>query len=169
MNVELIARTSTILLSASLLVAMLRRAAPATRHLVWHITVVIVVLAPLIAPLVPNIQVPGVPGVPEVPTGWVLSAVPGSNGALELGTRQNNAFGTTGSFGTIVSVGSCAVLFWFAFCWVISGVSVWRGSVAAPEVWLAEARAIAKRLGLKHPVAVRQLRRETTPHIAGLF
>jgi beta-lactamase regulating signal transducer with metallopeptidase domain len=163
MDLELIARTSAILLAGGGLTALLRRAAPSTRHLVWHFAIVAVLLAPVVGPIAPNIPVPFVPGVPEVPTGFVLNAVPS---AIELDTQQNDVLGALGTIGT---AGTGAVLSWFLFCWLLSGLSVWRGSQAAPEVWLTEARTIAHRLGLKAPVAVRQLRRDATPHVAGFF
>lgn len=87
MDLELIARTTAILVAGSAIVALLRRAAPSTRHLVWHMAIVLVLLAPFIAPLVPRITVPGVPNVPEVPMGIVLNAGPGSSEAtVEPGT-----------------------------------------------------------------------------------
>ena len=163
MDLELVARTSAVLISASILAALLRRAAPSTRHLVWHLAIVIVLLAPILITLAPTIPVPGVPTVPEVPKGIVLNAVSGS---AEPATQQNDAFGTVGTIGTI---GTAAVLSWFVFCWLLSGLSVWRGSTAAPEIWLAEARSLGQRIGLKSPIAVRQLRREASPHVAGFF
>jgi beta-lactamase regulating signal transducer with metallopeptidase domain len=167
MDLELIARTSAILLAGSGLAALLRRAAPSTRHLVWHFAIVATLLAPLLAPLAPNFRVPIVPAVPEVPTGFVLHAVPGSmEPSVEPGTQQNDAFGTLGTIGTL---GTAVVGAWFAFCWLLSGLSVLRGTKPAPEVWLNEARAIAQRLGIKHPVDVRQSLKEMSPHVAGAF
>jgi beta-lactamase regulating signal transducer with metallopeptidase domain len=169
MDIELLARTSVILSVAGLIVAMLRRAAPSTRHLVWHISIVVVLLAPFIAPLAPTISVPGVPRVPEVPTGFVLNAVPGGAIATSIepaGTQQNDALGT---LGTVGSVGTAVVGAWFALCWLLSGLMILRGSKPAPEVWLNEARAIALRLGMKHPVMVRQSLKEMSPHVAGAF
>jgi len=163
MDLELVARTSAVLISASILAALLRRAAPSTRHLVWHISIVVVLLAPAIMALAPAITVPGVPQVPVVPTGVVLDALPRS---AEPATQRNDAFGTLGTVGT---TGTCAVLGWFAFCWMLSGFSVLRGSKAAPEAWVNEARIVANRIGLKSPIAVRQLRREASPHVAGFF
>jgi hypothetical protein len=55
------------------------------------------------------------------------------------------------------------------FCWILSGLSVWRGSRPAPESWTNEARGIGQRLGLRHAVGVRELRKEASPHVAGLF
>lgn len=166
MDIELIARTSAVLISAWIVAALLRRAAPSTRHLVWHLAIVIVLLAPLLMMLAPTITVPNVPGVPEVPMGIVLNAVPSS---IEPATQQNDAFGTLGTIGTLGSVGTVAVLCWFLFCWILSGLSVWRGSKPAPETWLTEARRVGSRIGLKGPIAVRELRREASPHVAGFF
>jgi beta-lactamase regulating signal transducer with metallopeptidase domain len=163
MDLELVARTSAVLISASILAALLRRAAPSTRHLVWHISIVVVLLAPAIMALAPTITVPGVPQVPEVPTGVVLNALPSS---AEPATQPSDAFGTLGTVGT---TGTVAVLGWFAFCWMLSGFSVLRESKAAPEAWVNEARIVANRLGLKSPIAVRQLRRDASPHVAGFF
>ncbi len=175
MDLDIIARTTAILLAGAAVASLLRRAAPSTRHFVWHISIVVVLLAPVAAPLVPNFALPAVPGVPAVrvvPTGVVLSAVASSLSHLETGPQRNNAVGTPGSLGTlgtISSIGSGAVLFWFSFCWLLSGISVWRGSKPAPEIWLSEARTIRERLGLKPPIRVRQSLKECSPHVAGLF
>lgn len=120
MDLELITRTTAILVAGSTIVALLRRAAPSTRHLVWRMAIVLVVLAPFITPLVPRIAVPGVPNVPEVPMGIVLTAVPASRALVvepeTVGTRQNDALGT---LGTITTLGTFAVLAWFGFCWLV--------------------------------------------------
>lgn len=163
MELDLIARTSGILLAGSMIAALLRRAAPSTRHLVWHFAIVAVLLTPLLAPLAPKIAVPMmVRTVPNVPMA-VVPEVPIVAGTLSTGTDPS------GTIGTVRTLGTGAVLSWFLFCWLLSGLSVWRGSKPAPELWLAEARTIARRLGMKSPVAVRQLLRETTPHVAGFF
>jgi beta-lactamase regulating signal transducer with metallopeptidase domain len=173
MDIELIVRTTAVLLGAGAIVALLRRAAPSTRHLVWHIAIVAVLLAPILVPLAPKITVPGVPRVPEVP-GVVFERVPGVANALvtERGTQQNLTLGTIGTPGTLGTVGFLGSLFvgsWFMFCWLLSGLSVWRGSRPAPESWLNEARVLAKRLGLRGPISVRQSHQESSPHVAGLF
>src|SRR5689334_5307427 len=98
MELAIVARTSAILIASGLIAALLRRAAPSTRHLVWHLAIVAVLLTPFLAPLAPTITVPGVPHVPVVPKGVVLNAVPSSSEPLNqpatLGTQQNDAFGT---------------------------------------------------------------------------
>ena len=177
MTLELLARTSAILMAAAVIAALLRRAAPSTRHLVWHCAIVAVLAAPFLAPLAPAINIPAVPGVtwvPAVPRGIVLNAVPSSiESTVEprtIGTQPNDALGTLGTigtFGTVATAGSLLVATWFAFCWLLSGLSVWRGTKAAPEVWVTEARAIARRLNLKYPIDVRQSLSERSPHIAG--
>ena len=164
MDLELIVRTTAVLGGAAVIVALLRGAAPSTRHLVWHIALVAVLLAPVLTPFAPKITVPGVPSLTEVPRiGFQnVAAIPGaSSGKRE--TAQNITLGTIAAVGTTI-VGS-----WFLFCWLLSGLSVWRGSRPAPESWLNEGRIIGKRLGIRGPIHVRQSYRESSPHVAGLF
>lgn len=173
MNVDLIVRTSAILLTAWSISALLRRAAPSTRHLVWHLAIVFVLLAPALLAI--GLKVPIVPGVPEVP-GVGFHGVPSVTGVptaaaptLEHGTVGTTWYQTPGTIGTLGTLGTIAVLGWYLFCWVLSGLSIWRGSEPAPESWNYDARVIGRRLGLKTPVTVRQSLRDGNPHIAGLF
>ncbi len=172
MDIELVARTSVILIAGALIAALLRRAAPSTRHLVWHVSIVIVVLAPVLITLAPTIRVPGIPNIPEVPRvvfegAPIVPSVPTVSNAVEhAGTQRNDAFGTLGTVGAFGTVG---VLGWFLFCWCLSGMTVWRGSRPAPEQWVNEARSIGARIGLRGPIGVRQSLRDTSPHVAGLF
>ena len=121
MDLELVARTSAILLASSVIAALLRRAAPSTRHLVWHFAIVAVLLTPFLAPLAPTIKVPWVPEVPGVPKGFVLNAVPSSIEPIVEpvtgGTQQNDAFGT---LGTIATFGTAVIGAWVLFCWALS-------------------------------------------------
>jgi beta-lactamase regulating signal transducer with metallopeptidase domain len=172
MTIDLLARTSAVLIAGSLIAALMRRAAPATRHLVWHLSIVIVLLAPAIIAL--GIKVPMVPTVPELPEVAfqkvpIVPAVPSVENNVEhetLGTNWNQTLGTLETIGTI---GTFAVLGWFLFCWLLSGLSVWRGSTRAPENWNGEARVIGHRLGLKRSVTIRQSLKDGSPHVAGLF
>src|SRR4026209_243588 len=129
MTLDLIVRTSSILICGAAITATLRRAAPSTRHLVWNISLVAVVMAPYLIAIIPAVPiVPGVPRVPEVSFSTAVPAVPVAI-AAEPGTQQNLTIGTLetiGAFGTVV-VGS-----WFVICWLLSGVSVRRGSRPAP-------------------------------------
>ena len=166
MDLDLLARTSAILLAAAVLASLLRRAAPSTRHLVWHIAILVVLLAPVLAPLAS--RVPMVPRVPEVPRVEFSRAVPTGRTSLPENPehRQNPTFGTIGTIGTLGTVG---VLGWFTFCWLLSGISVWRGSKAAPKEWSAETERLSRRIGVPGRVAVRQSLRDGSPHVAGLF
>lgn len=169
MTFDLILRTSAILLCGAGVAATLHRAAPATRHLVWNITIAAVVMAPYLIAITPALPlVPRVPGVPEVPEVSFSTAVPNVPVviSMEPGTQQNLTFETLGRIGTFgtVMLGS-----WFVICWLLSGVSVWRGSQRAPDSWVSEARVIARRLGLRSDVPVRRLNRDASPHVAGLF
>jgi beta-lactamase regulating signal transducer with metallopeptidase domain len=166
MTLDLILRTSAILLCGAGIAATLRRAAPATRHLVWNIALVAVVMAPYLIAITPAVPiVPRVPGVPEVSFSTAVPAVRVAI-ATEPGTQQNLTFGTLGTIGTL---GTVVVGSWFVLCWLLSGVSVWRGSRPAPESWVGEARVIGRRLGLRSDVPVRRLNRDASPHVAGLF
>ena len=61
MDLNLILRTSVLLAAAGIIARLLRHAAPSTRHLLWHTAIVLVLLAPALAPMAPRFTVPGVP------------------------------------------------------------------------------------------------------------
>src|SRR6187401_98096 len=105
MTLDLLARTSAILIAASLIAALLRRAAPATRHLVWHFSIVTVLLAPMLIGLAPTVMVPVVPGVPEVPKAWFqtvprAATAPTVAPTVERGTAGTIWYPTIGTIGT---------------------------------------------------------------------
>ena len=169
MTIELIVKTSAVLASAAIAASMLRRAASSTRHLVWSMAIVAVLLAPIVIRLAP--EVPIVPAVPQVPRVWFQTVstvpnVPSVERSQPIGTQPNDALGSLGTIGTS---GTVVVLSWFLFCWLLSGFSVWRGSKPAPESWVNEARTVADRIGLRQRIDVRQLTRDGTPHVAGLL
>lgn len=173
MDLELIVRTSLMLGVAAVLARVLHTAAPATRHLVWHAAIILVIVAPLLMPLAPKITVPMVRAVPIGANGWVPtvpaatdSRVPATgvvSAPLALGTNP------LGTLGTISILGTVAVASWFLFCWFLNGLSVARGARPAPAEWVAEARKVGHRLGLPRAVAVRETLRDGSPHVAGLF
>src|SRR6478609_6089663 len=169
MTFELVARTSALLAVAAVLAACLRRAAPSTRHLIWSFAIGAVVLAPLLITFAPRVPIlPRVAAVPTISFDTVPTVLD-SGPTSEPGTTVERSLWNPGTIGTIGTVGSLIVGSWFLFCWILSGISVWRGSVPAPERWINEARAIARRIDLKTPVAVRQLRNDASPHVAGFF
>ena len=71
MDLNVILRTSLLLAAAGIVARLLRHAAPSTRHLLWHTAIVLVLLAPALAPLAPTFEVPMVRTVPGVPMGLV--------------------------------------------------------------------------------------------------
>lgn len=160
MDLDLILRTSALLLLAGGLARVLRTAAPATRHLVWHVSIVMVIFAPLLAPLAPAITLPLPLSAPTTEVSQVHSTIgpPGTLGANPLAT-----LGTAGTLGTVL-VGA-----WFLLCWLSSGLAVIRGSRPAPAQWMSEARHAAARLGFAGTVDVRETRHDGSPHVAGLF
>jgi beta-lactamase regulating signal transducer with metallopeptidase domain len=166
MDLDLLARSSAILLAASALAAALRGAASSTRHLVWQLAIIIVLLTPALAPLAPGLaflpQVPGVGVVPEVPEVPLLPGVP------EVVVKATSNSGLPGTAGTIGTLGTTGALVWFLFCWLLSGASVWR-SKAAPAEWRDEAQKVGRRLGIGTPIDIREMDRDASPHVAGLF
>src|SRR5687768_11764435 len=143
MDLELLARTSAVLIAAGALAAVLRRAASATRHLVWHLAIIIVLLAPALAPLAPALAilpVPGVPGVPDVP-GVPEVRVAATSNSGEQPLTDFGIFAIARNLGTIGTTGTIGTAIWFLFCWVVSGVSVRRSKIA-PAEWRYEAEKI---------------------------
>ena len=175
MDLDLILRTSALLAVAAGLSRLLRKAAPATRHLVWHLAIVLVVLAPLLAPLAPRIKVPIVT-LPTGANGWVpqVPSIDTSTTASPLGRRTQGTVGTIGTdplgtLSTVSTLGTVLVGSWFALCWFLSGLSVFRGSQPARGEWISEARQVAARIGFTGTVDVRETRTDGSPHVAGLF
>ena len=64
---DLILRTSIILAATWVVSHLLPRAAAATRHFLWHLAIVAVLVAPLLTWVLPKVPImPKVPMVPEV-------------------------------------------------------------------------------------------------------
>ncbi len=161
MELEIIVRTSVLLAFAAVASRLLYRAAPATRHFVWHVSIVMVLLTPLLAPLAPKITVPGVPGVPQV------EALVDYTSTAPI--RNQSTVGTVGTLGTFGTLGTLLVGARFLLGWLLSGLSVVRGSRPAPGEWLSEAHHVAARLGFTGTIDVRETNSDGSPHVAGLF
>jgi beta-lactamase regulating signal transducer with metallopeptidase domain len=189
MDVELILRTSALLLMAAVLARGLRRAAAATRHLVWHATIVLVLLAPAVARLAPSfdvgfvlpaatIAVPAadVAGGPSVAATHAARSSTGAGEERQATWRSNadpmvwhqNTSALSG-WSSLSITATLLLACWFLLGWIASGISVWRGSEPAPRQWDLEAQAIAARLGLRRPVRTRRMVSGGSPHVAGLF
>lgn len=174
MDLDLIARTSAILICAGVVATLLRRAASSTRHLVWHIAIAAVVIAPYLTAIIPAVPILPmvVPQFGPAKAGSSQEITMGPSKGLTAGSSQETPLGSsleTVSLTNVAETGRVVVAGWFLLCWILSGVSVWRGSKAAPEAWVNEARFIGRRLGLKRDVPVRRLNREASPHVAGFF
>lgn len=164
MNPDLILRTSVLLMLAAILARVLHRAAPATRHLVWHTSVVLVILTPLLVPLAPRFDLPvsaaAIEGTAASPQ---LAAAAGAGEEFEPPAPAPIRLRTVALSGSIVVAG------WFVLCWLLSGIAVKRGSRPAPAEWLSEVRNVCDRLGLPRDIEVRETVRDGSPHVAGLF
>lgn len=171
MDLNVVLRTSLLLAAACVAARLLRRAAPSTRHLLWHAAIVMVLLAPALAPLAPKFNVPMVRTVPRVPRGLVpmVTMVPGASapGTSGTSTPGTTPLGTRGTVRTTGTLAALAVGVWFAFGWLCSGLSV-RRSKPAPTAWIYDARQVCARIGLPE-IEIRQSLREGSPHVAGLF
>lgn len=162
MDLDLIVRTSLLLGLAAALSRLLHRAAPATRHLVWHASIVLVILTPMLTPLVPRFDLP-LGAITEVPAPSVRTPV------AVTGREAESVTSAAVILGTVATTGSVAVGAWFLLCWALSGLSVARGSRPAPAEWITEARKVAARLGVGSAVDVREAVKGGSPHVAGLF
>lgn len=160
MDVDVVLRTSALLLFSSLITRVLSKATPATRHLIWHATIVVVLLAPALMPLAPRINWPV---LRSLETRTTVDA-PGIAVAAS-GTPAKRASFT---LATVSAVGSSAVGLWFLIAWLASGWRVRQASAAPPE-WAIEARAAAKKLGMTRSVEIRQSVDEGSPQVAGFF
>jgi len=159
MDLELVLRTSALLLSASLMTRVLIKATPATRHLIWHATILVVLLAPALRSVTPTIN---------LPFGHSAEAGEVAVGLPAIGSAAPAAVRSQGSLVVLSAVGSSVVGLWFLIAWVASGWKVRQASPAPPE-WVIEANAVARKLGLRRSIEVRQSPDEGSPYVAGLF
>jgi beta-lactamase regulating signal transducer with metallopeptidase domain len=159
MDLELVLRTSALLLSASVATRVLIKATPATRHLIWHATILVVLLAPALRSVAPSINLPF---VQKSEVGSVAAGMPA------IGVTSPPAVQSRGFVPMLGVAGSSAVGLWFLFAWVASGWKVHRALPAPPE-WVTDANTAAGKLGLRRPIEVRQSPDEGSPYVAGLF
>jgi len=159
MDLELVLRTSALLLSASLATRVLIQATPATRHLIWHATILVVLLAPALLLVAPSI---GFPLVQKAEAGSIAAGMPA------VGLTNPPAVQSRGFLAVLGVAGSCAVGLWFLFAWIASGWKV-RQALPAPPEWVMDANTAAGKLGLRRPIEVRQSPDEGSPYVAGLF
>jgi bla regulator protein BlaR1 len=182
---DLILRTSIILAATWVLSHLLPRATAATRHFLWHVALVAVLLAPLLmwgfakVPGVP--MVPGVPGVLDALTPVRVSTLidtlteVGTSSTFGTSTFGTSTFGTsstfgtfgTSTFGTLGTLGTFGTLVYFLLAYV-SASRLTRSARPAPVHLQHVADALAAMLGVKHVVPVRILDHDRGPFTTGL-
>jgi beta-lactamase regulating signal transducer with metallopeptidase domain len=193
MTVELIVRTSVILGVTWVIARCLTRATPAARHLLWHVAVVAVVLAPLVSPLVPRLEV--LPPVVESlsrrsalePSArrrmpperrWMhqvqevqvqrVQAVPQVQEVQQVREVRTAAIDGWRSLAPAMWVaGSVLLGLYFLMGHLRAGVLTRRSQIA-PPVWQEEAARLATSLGIRRYVSVRVLREPGTPLALGV-
>ena len=178
MDIDLLWRTSSVLLAALLATRLLRRATPATRHLIWHTAIVAVLLSPVVMLIAPRIEIalPGwlqpapSPGAPH--TGALadtaLPAVQCASHAIGCGAPQATAREGLRALAVVVPTGTWIVAAWFLFGWLASGWQAARAT-GVPVEWVNDARRLAARLRFRQMPSIRQTRGFGSPKVAGLF
>lgn len=196
MTIDLAVRPALILATAWMATRCLRRATPATRHLVWHAAVIAALAAPLLAPLTPKFGVTSLPQAgPAALTSDVVNmlvqqfeasptpkstsgtpstpSTPGTSTASTStsGTSTPGTQGTSGTLGTLISLfyftGSVTVATWFAIGWLLTVLAA-RRARPAPANWRLEVNALREKLRIPGAVDVRVLPGNTSPLVAGL-
>lgn len=173
--VDLIVKASLILLATAVAAAGLRRAAAATRHLVWTLGLAGVLVVPALSLAVPRWQLPIIT-MPQTVTPQAVSrdatfpALPdpgASATALAPPRFQPDRHGAVaaGSSGFSWFVGRMLLLVWlagaaFVFVRLLLGLTLVRfmarrSRLITDAVWLPRARAIADGLGLRRVQFVR--------------
>lgn len=166
---DLVVRSTAVLVGAFVVSAALRRATPATRHLLWHITFLLIVAAPILQPLTPRITLPTVP--PAIADLAALDAPIQVATAVEPSTRPHSStpgtLGTIGTAGTLWLCGSLLAGVWFAFGW-FAAAWIARRATPAPLGIALEARDIARDLGLARMPDVRVMAATRGPLTVGI-
>jgi beta-lactamase regulating signal transducer with metallopeptidase domain len=175
MDLDLLLRTSVLLLAALVVTRSLPRATAATKHLIWHTAIVAVLLAPAMLLVAPRFEI-AVPGwmSASIETPQPATALSGSEAAAPCdsasgcGPHPTSATPQLDAIMTTVRTGSWIVGAWFLLGWLLSG---WQAARAteAPLEWVNDARRLAARLGFHAMPRIRQARRGGSPRVAGLI
>ena len=160
---ELTLRSTVILAAAWLLARALPRATAATRHLLWHSTLVAVLAAPLLLPIVPRL--PLLPPPPAQQVQAVQAVQEGQEVQPGVGATAPIEFPLARTLGTLGTLG-CAC--WFACAWLFTWVKV-RRAAPAPVQWQLEVNALCQKLRIKPEVRVRVVAGSSSPLAAGLL
>jgi beta-lactamase regulating signal transducer with metallopeptidase domain len=187
---ELAIRSTVVLAVAWLTTAVLRRASAATRHLVWHLALVAILVLPLATPLTPRFQLPWLnllsetlqapfaslddknagprdgPGIAEPRPS---SASSYDSASTQKARRPQPAAGARAAAGAryVWLAGTFLLGLWFAAGWILSARLV-RQARPAPSTWSAELDSLRRRLGVPEHVDLRLVDRSVSPLAAGL-
>ncbi len=178
--IELVVRTSLLLTFAWVVTRLLIRATAATRHLVWHCTIVAVLAAPLASVMVPEMPIlPKVPGVQQ--TLMVLRGVdtvnhPGTPttstvDSVSTGTIDARTFGvlrTADVFGILWLLGSLTTLFAVGWTHLAARRLIGRSRPANDAIQHTLDR-LASELRLRRCGSVRMLDSPQGPFITGIL
>jgi beta-lactamase regulating signal transducer with metallopeptidase domain len=176
MDLDLLMRTSGMLLAALAFTRLLRRATAATRHLVWHSAVIAVVLAPAMILVAPRFEltVPewfsaslALPAVEQAPAAFGRATpCDAADGCLPMEIALDSI--RLDSIATLARAGTWILGGWFLLGWLASGWQAARATVA-PLEWTNDARRLAARLGFRRVPLVRQTRQPGSPRVAGFY
>ncbi len=178
-------RATVVFSFAFAVAALLRRATPATRHLLWHVTLLIVVAAPLLRPFAPRIEVPNfismslTRAAENVANSYVAQpfraarpAWAGLKACATCGEEQSGPQPTgpepqASSLSLMWAIGSTIAGLWFVIGWL---TSLWMAARAShvPELIVLEAGAVARELGMKHAPDVRVMKGVRGPLTVGI-
>jgi beta-lactamase regulating signal transducer with metallopeptidase domain len=181
---ELTLRSTVILAAAWLLTRLLRRATAATRHLVWHAAVIVVLLAPVLQLVVPTYSIAQIFAVPQgvqagsttvrtdaagrapdAPVTTVTSVAPRASASAHARfageLRRDLA-------PVIAWLGTLATALWFTAGWIATSAKV-RRSKPAPVAWHIELHALCERLRIGREIRLGLVAGAPSPLAAGIW
>jgi beta-lactamase regulating signal transducer with metallopeptidase domain len=187
---DVMIRATVVLAVAWLTTCALRRASAATRHLVWHLALVAILVLPLAAPLAPRFELPwlnllsdtlpaplasisdmqaGRLDVPPLAEPRPSSASSHDSASTQTAVRPRRVAFAQAAIGAryLWLAGTFLLGLWFAAGWMLSARLV-RQARPAPSTWSAELDALRRRLGVPQRVELRLVDRSVSPLAAGL-
>lgn len=176
---DLVLRTSIVLLAAWVASRLLSRASAATRHLLWHTSLVIVLTAPVLVPLAPRVAWPGLDTATRALESGLAIATPlrvasplPSTFFQPLPLRTEAAIDDIAPRASVAAwlwaAGSIALLVWFAVGWWLAWRTARRATLA-PASWQLEVTDLAARLRITREVRLGMLASNTSPLTVGLW
>lgn len=178
--IELALRTTAILALAWTMVRLFPRATAATRHLIWHLAIVGVLVAPVATPLTPTFQLPFVAsllqtraaaGSVEPSTMRAGANTGGAGGAVSSLVRAPGDASREAALALIPivwAIGSGVLSLWFVMGWLTAAMTI-RRARPAPAAWRLDVEAVRARLHISRDVRVRMVEGQAGPVLAGLW